>query len=277
MKKFLIISLILVFPFVVFAQDNAGAEKPAAAVQVIKEISDSFLPGVFTGVESIIGQVKEKKKNKESLDKAKKDIENLKNQNKENRKEAKNALNNLKSYYRAEAKDFKTLNAIFNKVSIFSTKVGSLVMLSDIINNSQVAYASDDSRNVVVNNFKDAANATKNAWTNIVETSFVSDNKLLNAQVLSEKRKIDRILERMSEASLTISKTYDMTGTQIDNYFSAVKDVRNNGDLKFSDMENSVRLINTYLTSYLIDFQSKSESISNSIDITIKSFEEAEK
>ncbi len=271
MKKIIFLLVLLSVAYISKAQQNADASKPTAAVSAIKAISDSFLPGVFDGIKGVLDKIKANNQSKDDLAAAKKQISDLSAKSAELRKKAISALHELKAYYVSESKDFITINEFYSKVINFSTQVNTLVAISDLMTNNNVGYSCNEAKIALIIQFKTACGGVV---TNFVlnENNFISDNVLLNSQVLNQKRTIDQVIGRIRVNNLDSKNTFNMSSEEISNYFNLVADIKNNGTYKFVNLETSVKNIEDLLGSYLIDFSRKTNRITANVDSIMRAF-----
>jgi len=275
MKKLLSMAGLAILTSPLYSQEsNTDATKPSAAVAVVEALSNTFLPGVFQGVNTLLGNIQLGRQNREQLEKSKEDLEKakteigvLKSKSEQLRIQSKQALEELNLYYTAESNDFSTINHFFNTINIFSTKVSSIVLLSDIIE-SNVSFASDESKIFVINRFKDAAREVVINFK-LDETKFISDNKFLNANLVSNKRAIEAVIRRINGSGLIDTNKANMSSIEISGYFTLVKEIRNTGENKLIDLPIKVNNILNDLGSYINDYVNKSNKIQKNVANTI--------
>lgn len=273
--------LILLISFISFighlnAQDASNAAEPNAAISVVESLTNTFLPGVFTGVKGLLGEIKETKKNKEDLSELKNKIETLEGQAVTLSTESKTTLENLKSYYASQALDFKTLNEVYVQISIFSTKVSSLTMVADLLTHPDFSLSKAEAEIALINRTKDAARAIVVNF-DVTEDKLVSENTLLNKELSVNIRTINEVIQRIKSSGLTAANKHNMTSKEIENYLELVKDIKLYGSSKFVDLENSIKDINTAVTKYLTAFEIKTKKINAKIDDAILKIENAKK
>lgn len=264
-------SILVVFALLVFApcsgQENNDESKPNAAIGVVEALTNTFLPGVFSGVKGLLEQFGNRADRDEMEDLNAK-VTELENQSNQHKKEAKEILEGLNKYYESEVLDFEALNLVFLKLSIFSTKVGTLTMASDLLTDDNVTFTDGEAEIAVINLIKDASNSVVSNF-DINETELKSQNPLLNTVITGHIRTIKAVILRMRNSGLTATNTTNMTSDQIDNYFEMVRNLKNNGNQRFADMENSVTAIQQALATYLQSFQTKTEKINTKVTQTL--------
>ncbi|KQC30227.1 hypothetical protein [Flagellimonas eckloniae] len=265
-------SILAVFTLLILTpclgQENSDESKPNAAIGVVEALTNTFLPGVFSGVKGLLEQFGNRA-DREEMEDLNAKVTELEDQSIEQKQEAKEIFEDLNKYYESEVLDFESLNLVFLKVSIFSTKVGTLTMASDLLTDDNVAFTDGEAEIAVINLIKDASNSVVSNF-DVDETMLKSRNPLLNTIITGHIRTIKAVILRMENSGLTATSTTNMTSDDIDNYFEMVRNLKNNGNRRFADMENSVTAIQEALATYLQSFQTKTEKINTKVTETLK-------
>jgi len=257
----LTIILVLLFNIKSFSQNNSE-EKGAGAIKVIGAISDKVIPGLFTGIQTIIESNKAKNKKYDEIV-----IEHgkLKSKYDDLQELSKISLDELLSYYEDELIDIKTINDVFENIRYFTQDVNSTIVLSELVGREDIP--SLEYKNLLLNKFLTKTYAMVDRFGDLNKISLKSKSPNLNSLMRIELDKIKRIIDDLKASKLVGDADAGRKEPDANKMIVSIKSMIDpTNPNSITQLQSAVTVINTNLSTYIDTYYNKLDGIKKKVE-----------